>query len=323
MKNSKFRLVFLDAGTVDYGDLSLDLLKKYDFFKAFHGTSPQQMASRLKHAQIAITNKCRFPRKLLSQLENLRGIFVTATGTNNVDLKAAKKLGIAVANVPGYSTQTVAQCTMGFILSLAGNLLRYNQVAHDGTWSRSQFFAYGAFPIREVWDKKLGIIGYGAIGKTVAKIARALGMKVMISRIPGRQYSKKESSGRYAFDQVIRQSDFVTIHVPLSSLTEDLINRRVLSRMKRGAFLINMARGGIVNEKALLQALRRGHLAGAATDVLTQEPPPKRHPLLGAPNLLMTPHVGWASIEARRRLVREVGLNIEAFLKGKKRNRVI
>lgn len=322
MKNPQRRLVFLDAGTVDYGDLPLDLFKKYGAFKVFHATSAEQMPGRLKRAQIAITNKCRFPRELLNRLKNLHGIFVTATGTNNIDLKAAKENGIAVANVPGYSTQSVVQFTIGFILSLAGNLLRYNQVAHDGTWSRSQFFAYGAFPIKEVYGKKLGIIGYGAIGKTVAKIAQALGMQVMVSRIPGRRYSRKEAAGRYSFEQVIRQSDFVTIHAPLSSLTQNLINMRVLGKMKPGAFLINMARGGIVNEKALLKALRSGHLAGAATDVLTQEPPPKNHPLVGAPHLLMTPHVAWASIEARQRLVREVTMNIDSFLKGKKRNRV-
>lgn len=319
----KPRMVFLDGGTVNYGDLSFKPLAKIGKLKTYSATKPAQMKLRLRGADIAITNKCRFSRELLENLPDLKGIFVTATGTNNIDHEAARELKIALANVPGYSTESVTQFTISFILALAGNLISYNRVSHDGTWSRSQFFTYGAFPVREVHGKKLGIVGYGAIGKRVAQVARALGMQVLIGKIPGRTYSYKENRGRVSFDTLIKQSDFVTVHAPLTPLTQDLINDRIIRKMKRSACLLNMARGGIVNEKALRRALESGRLAGAAVDVLTQEPPPKNHVLLGAPNLLMTPHIAWASLEARLRLMDEVVLNLRAFLQGKKRNRIV
>ncbi len=322
MRKIKPRLVFLDAGTVDYGDLSLHSLELLGNLKVHHHSSSHDVAKRLRHADIAIFNKCVLDGKTLRALPRLRCVALTATGTNNVDLAAAKKLGIAVCNVPGYSSQTVAQNALAFILALAGNLVKYNKVAQDGTWSRSPFFTYGAYPIVELEGKKLGIIGYGSIGKKVGEMARAFGMKLLVPRIPGRHYLKSQKN-RISFEQMVREADFITIHTPLTDLTRDLINASVLRKMKRGAFLINMARGGIVNERALRQALRSGRLAGAATDVLTQEPPLKNHILLGAPNLLMMPHVSWASREVRVRLMDEVAKNIRVFLQGRRRNRII
>lgn len=320
MKN---KIVFLDAGSVDYGDISLKAIARLGSFKKFFSTKGSQMKKHLEGADLAVLNKCRCSRELLFQLPKLKGIFITATGTDIVDLQAARERGIAVCNVPGYSTDSVVQFTIGFLLSLAGNMKAYDEAAHDGRWSRSPFFAYGAFPIKEVSGKKIGILGYGAIGSGVAKVASALGMKVLISQIPGRVYSEKEKKKRLPFEKVVRESDFLTIHTPLTSLTRDLINAKVLRKMKKGACLINMGRGGIVDEQALAAALKSGHLAGAATDVLSQEPPPSSHVLLNAPRLLMSPHVAWASFEARTRLVEEVAKNIQAFLKGKKRNRVV
>jgi glycerate dehydrogenase len=179
------------------------------------------------------------------------------------------------------------------------------------------------WPIREIYGKKLGIIGYGAIGKRVSEIAKAFGMKVLISRIPARTYSKKEKMTRLSFNEVVRLSDVITIHAPLTPLTQGLISASVIRKIKKGAFLINMSRGGIVDEKALRSALESGHLGGAAADVLTEEPPPRNHVLLGAPNFLLTPHVAWASQEARARLIHEIALNIKAFQRGKRRNRVV
>lgn len=228
-----------------------------------------------------------------------------------------------MCHVRGYSTDTVAQNTMAMILALAGNILKYNQAAHRGLWSRSPFFVYGAYPIIELRGKKLGVIGYGSIGKKVGQMARALGMELMICRIPGRRYSGKERAKRVTFEKLIREADFITIHTPLTEGTRDLIDRTEIRKMKPSAFLLNMARGGIVNEKALYQALESRRIAGAALDVLTQEPPPRKHILLGAPNLLLMPHVSWASREVRIRLIGEVAQNIQAFLSRKKRNRIV
>ena len=323
MKIRKPRIVFLDAGTVDYGDLSLRPLEVFGKITVYHHSAPKEIASRLRQAEIAVANKCVFSRKILKASKNLRCIAVTATGFNNIDLAAARECGIAVCNVPGYSTDTVAQNTVALMLVLAGNLLKYNEAAHSGLWSRSPFFVYGAYPILELRGKKLGIIGYGSIGKRVGQIAKALGMELMISRIPGRVYPAKDKIKRLFFEKVIREADFVTLHTPLTDLTRDLINDRVLRKMKPSAFLLNCARGGIVNEKALLRALKSKQIAGAALDVLTEEPPPRNHILLGAPNLLLLPHVSWASREVRTRLIGEVAQNIRAFLKGRKRNRIV
>jgi glycerate dehydrogenase len=319
----KPRLLFLDAGTVNYGDLSLEPFEKLGVLKVYHHTPVRQMAARLRQAEIVITNKCRLDRALILGAKNLRCIAVTATGFNNIDLAAARGRGIAVCNVPGYSTQTVAQNTMALMLALAGSLFKYNEAAHSGLWSRSPFFVYGAHPIIELKGKKLGIIGYGSIGRKVGQMAKAFGLKLLVSRIPGRKYSAAEAKKRQPFDKMMRESDFITIHTPLTVLTRDLINGAAIRKMKPSAFLLNMARGGIINEKALFQALRSRRIAGAALDVLTQEPPPKNHILLGAPNLLLMPHVSWASREVRTRLIGEVAENIRIFLKGKKRNRIV
>lgn len=319
----KPEIVFLDAGTVDYGDISFEEIKAQGRFRAYPRTDPRQLLKRVKGVPVVITNKCRFDRRVLSSVRGVASIHLAATGVNNVDLEAAKRAGIAVTNVSGYSTETVVQCTFAFLLALAGNLVAFNEASHDGRWSRSPIFTLGAFPISEVAGKTLGIIGYGAIGKRVAQVARALRMKVLAGRIPGKPYSAVEKARRLELSDLLRRSDFVTIHAPLSPLTRDLIDRDRIRKMKKGAFLINMARGGIVNEAALKEALKSGHLGGAASDVLTAEPPPRHHILLRAPHLLLTPHVAWASLEARQRVVHEIALNIEAFHGGRRRNRVV
>lgn len=322
VKNRTEKIVFLDAATVDYGDLPLQTFRRFGTFKTFSWSSPAETGPRSAGATILMTNKCPLKRVLLARLSKLKLIVLAATGTNNVDLRAAKESGIAVTNVSGYSTENVVQFTFAFLLSLAGNLVKFNEAVHGGRWSKSPIFTLSNFSIREIHGKTLGIVGYGTIGKRVARIAKVFGMKVLIARIPGRNYGK-DSARRTPFGILLKQSDFVTLHAPLSGLTHHLMNQRTLSRMKKGACLINMARGGLVEEKALDQALRSGHLAGAASDVLSAEPPPADHLLLKSPNLLLTPHVAWASLEARKRLVLEMRLNIQAFLQGKKRNRVV
>lgn len=323
MRKPQDRIVFLDAGTVDWNDLSFKELEALGKFRACRLTKLGEVEKRSRAAEIVITNKCRFEARLLGRLKNLRLIAVTATGVNNIDLAAARKHKIAVANVPRYSTETVVQCTFGFLLALAGSLVKFHEAVRSRLWSRSHFFTLPYYPIREIWGKTLGILGYGAIGRRVAQAAKAFGMKVLVGRTPGKKYPSASKVRRVSFRRVIRESDFLTIHAPLTKLTRNLIDETVIRKMKPGAFLINMARGGIVDEIALRRALVSGRLAGAAADVLTAEPPPRNHPLLGAPNMLLTPHVAWASVEARRRVVREVAQNIKAFQKGKRRNRVV
>lgn len=316
-------LVFLDAGTVDYGDISWKELKALGHFTPHFFSAPDEIKVRAAGVPIVLTNKCRIDRELFEELKGLKCLCVAATGVNTIDLDAAREKNVAVCNVKGYSTETVVQFTIGFILMLAANLHKYNDAVHAGEWSQAQFFMLPKFPVMEVRGKTLGIIGYGDIGKRVAAVARALGMKILISKIPGRRYTAAESRGRESFNRVVAASDFLTIHAPLTKLTQNLINAEVLRKMKPGARLINMARGGIVNEADLRKSLDAGHLSGAACDVLSLEPPPPHHVLMGAANLIMTPHVAWASREARMRLVHEMALNIEAFLKGRKRNRIV
>ncbi len=311
-KLKKPSLVFLDSGTLDYGDISLSGLKKLGNFKAYFHTKPSQVVSRAKGAEIIIVNKCTLDAEKINALPGVRCIAVAATGVNNVDLEAAKKRGIAVTNVAGYSTESVAQCTLSFLLALAGRLLEHNQSAHSGKWSCSPFFVLPDYPYRNVSGKILGIIGYGSIGKRVAEMAQVFGMKIMIARIPGRSY---RGAGRFSIDETARKSDFLTIHAPLSPLTRNLISEGILRKMKKTAYIMNMARGGIVDEKALKRALEKGWIAGAALDVLAQEPPPAKHPLLGVKNLILTPHVAWASLESRENLVREIILNLKIFLR--------
>ena len=318
----KDQIVFLDAGTLDYGDISLSAFQQLGQFKAYPLTPSTKVLSRVQDADIVITNKCIFDARMLNALKRTKSIHVAATGVNNVDLQAARRCGVSVTNVSGYSTDTVVQFTFAFILALAGSLVPYHQAVRKGRWSRSPMFTLGDYPNMEVAGKTLGIVGYGTIGKKVAKMARSFGMKVLVSRIPGRRYAKTDKS-RKTFNAVIQSSDFLSLHAPLSPLTQNLINARVIRKMKKGSFIINMARGGIVNERDLAKALRSGHLGGAACDVLSVEPPPANHVLLKAPNFLMTPHIAWGSRESRKRLVDEIILNIRAFQQGKRRNRVV
>lgn len=317
----KSSIVFLDAGTLDFSDLSLQPLENLGSFKSYSWTPPEKTAVRIRRASQVIVNKCVLTRRDLELARNLKVIHVAATGVNNVDLEAARQLGISVTNVAGYSTESVVQLTLAFLLSLAVNLVPYQDALKKGQWSRSRFFMWPGFPVMEICGKKLGIIGYGHIGKRVGEVARSFGLEVLTARIPGRPYSAKNS--RLSLTQVLKQADFVTIHAPLTPLTRSLIGERELRTMKRSAFLINMARGGIVDEKALLKALREKWIAGAALDVLEHEPPKVSEPLLKQPNLIAMPHMGWASLESRRRLLAEVILNIKAFSAGRKRNRVV
>jgi glycerate dehydrogenase len=320
---NRHRIVFLDAMT--YGDISLqDFIDRWEC-TIHQVTGAGEVCRRLRGQTVAVTNKVAIDQAALGSAEaaELRLIAVAATGTDIIDREAARNLGVKVCNVPGYATQSVAQFTFALILETATRAGRYAGLVRSDAWQKSPVFSLIDFPSVELTDKKLGVIGYGNIGQAVAKMARGFGMEVLIAARPGAQ---AVDPGRVALEELLRQADIVTLHCPLTSETRRLINDQTLSMMKPGAFLINTARGALVDETALIRALREGRLAAAALDVISQEPPQAGHPIIEAAkeldNLLVTPHTAWSARESRQRLLREVAENISAFFAGKPKNLV-
>ncbi len=312
------KIVFLDSSTVDFGDIEFSSIGEYGELVCYRVTAKDQVIERCKDAEIIITNKVVIDSEIISQCTGLKMIAEAATGYNNIDIAAAKKRNITVANVPGYSTTTVAQLTMSFILAMSTRLINYNNAAHDGSWSKSEIFTLGTWPFFDLEGKTIGIMGLGAIGREVARLCEAFRMKVVVLK---RDEGKSDGPyPRLALNDLAAESDFISIHMPLSDYSKYIVNREFLSHMKKTAFLINMARGPVVEPSALCHALENGVIAGAAIDVMEQEPPRADDPLLKAPNLIITPHIAWASIESRRRLVVEIAGNIKAFKSGTPRN---
>jgi len=306
------RAVFLDAKTLGEGVSFAELQALTAQWTFFDETRPEETFKRIQGARIVVTNKVVLTREILEKSPELKLICVAATGYNNVDLVAAKEKGICVCNVPGYSTSSVVQLTIAFIFALATSLFSYGQATKEGKWQRSSLFCFLDYPIVELQGKKLGIIGYGNLGKQVAYLMQGLGMQILIAE------GKSKTPGTLPVREILAHSDVITLHVPLTKETHNLIGRKELMQMKRSSFLINTARGGIVNEQELADALKEGLIAGAAVDVLSQEPPSADHPLLqdDIPNLLVTPHIGWGSLESRKRLLHTIQNNIQAFLNG-------
>jgi glycerate dehydrogenase len=272
---------------------------------------------------VVVTNKVVIDRAVLDSNEagHLKLIAVAATGTDIIDKAAAAQCGVAVCNVPGYATQSVAQFTMALILQLASCACSYIGAVKAGAWQKSPVFSLLSYPTMELRGKKLGIVGYGNIGRMVAQMARSFGMEVLVAARPG---APPLPADRPPLDLTLREADFVSLHCPLTPETANLINQQSLSLMKPTAFLINTARGALIDEAALVSALREKRIAAAALDVLTKEPPPADHPLIRAAaeldNLLVTPHAAWSAREARERLLEEVTANIAAFFAGEPRN---
>ena len=309
------RAVFLDYTSLDLGDLDLDPLRRaFGDVQLCADTTPANVIERLQGASVAISNKAVLNAQTLAACPDLKLILVAATGTNNVDLEAARAQGIIVANCQGYGTPSVAQHTLGLLLALATRLVDYNKAVADGQWQQAKQFCLLDFPIVELEGKTLGLFGHGELGSAVAKLAEAFGMRVLIGQIPGRP----ARAGRLALDELLPQVDALTFHCPLTEHTRNFIGARELALLKPGAFVVNTARGGMIDEQALADALRSGHLGGAATDVLSVEPPRDGNPLLAAdiPRLIITPHSAWGSREARQRIVGQLAQNAEAFFKG-------
>jgi len=313
MSNS--RAVFLDLAPLDQGDLDLSPLQSAFAELICHTqTDETQIIERLQGAQVAIVNKLALGDDVFSACPDLKLILVAATGLNNIDLAAARQHGISVCNCQAYGTATVAQHTLTLLLALATRLPDYQSAVARGRWQESGQFCLLDFPIVELAGKTLGILGHGELGSAVARLAEAFGMRVLTGNLPGRPPRPE----RLALDELLPQVDALTLHCPLTEQTRNLIGARELQLMKPSAFIINTARGGLIDEQALADTLRQGHLGGAATDVLTSEPPSHDNPLLAAdvPRLIVTPHSAWGSREARQRIVGQMSENAEAFFAG-------
>ncbi len=317
-----FEAVFLDLGCTSRDDLDLTRLQNAcSVLKTWPQTLPGQRLQHIGNASIVISNKVVLDRPLLRSLATqVKLICIAATGTNNVDLQAAQEFSIPVANIRDYASQSVAEHVIAMIFALRRQLPAWQQALQQGEWHRSLHFCLLDHAMPQVAGSTLTIIGHGALGNAVEKSAQALGMQVLVAEHPG----KPPRAGRVAFDEALQQADIVSLHCPLTDETRNLINAERLRQMKQGAILINTARGGIVDEKALLQALKNGRLAGAGIDVLEQEPPQENSPLLDEPlpNLIVTPHVAWASRNARQTLVDQLANVIESWQAGKLINQV-
>jgi glycerate dehydrogenase len=317
------KAVFLDYATVSSGDLDTAGIRRVVPELELHDVTPEaEVAARIHDAGFVFTNKLRITREHLHGARELKLILLAATGTNNVDLDAARELGIGVCNIRDYCTTSVVQHVLGVTLLLTHHLREYSQLATGGAWAKSPQFTMLDHPIRELTGRHLGVVGYGTLGKAVARAAEAaLGMKVLIANRPGGE----RQPGRLDLHDVLPQADVLTLHCPLTRDTQNMIGARELGLMKQDAILINTARGALVDVTALADALRSRRIAGAAIDVLPQEPPREGSPLFapGIPNLIVTPHTAWAAREARQRALDEMTLNAEDFLRGGRRGRVV
>jgi glycerate dehydrogenase len=291
-------------------------------YEEYPHTAPDQIVPRLRNATVAIINKVKLDEEMLAQLPGLRMIAITATGYDGIDIAACRRHGIAVANIRNYAAHTVPEHVFALVLALRRNLVAYRQEVEQGAWQKSPQFCLFTHPISELRGSTMGIVGEGAIGKGTAAIARAFGMRVLFAYHPS---PTKKDVVLTPFDQVLAESDVLSLHCPLTPATRGMMGRSELRKMKRSALLINTARGGLVDEAELAQALEEGIIAGAGVDVLSVEPPEDGNPLLGLrlPNFILTPHVAWASDQALQVLADQLIDNIEAWAAGKPQNLVM
>ncbi|MCG8433228.1 MAG: 2-hydroxyacid dehydrogenase [Gammaproteobacteria bacterium] len=316
------RGVFLDFDTVSNKDIDADALQASLDELILHGvTPPDQLAGRIADADVVLTNKIRMDAAAINAANQLKLICLAATGFNNVDVEAAKARGVAVANIREYCTDSVAQHVIALILQLTIHTDGYRELLKSGAWRNSPQFTLLNYPVRELRGKVLGIVGYGELGKGVARLAEAFGMQILIAQRPGGEAAQ----GRLPLKDLLPKVDVLSLHCPLNEHTKGLLGASEFQLMKPDAILINTARGAIVDEQALADALRKGRISGAGIDVLSEEPPVNGNPLLDndIPNLIVTPHIAWAAREARQRAVDEMALNIKAFRAGEQRNRIV
>jgi glycerate dehydrogenase len=312
------KIVVLDGYALNPGDLSWDDLKTFGPCEIYDRTPAAEVVSRASNAEIVLTNKTELTRAQLEKLPRLKYIGILATGTNIVDLAAARERNIVVTNVPTYGTNSVAQTTFALLLELTQHVGHHAETVQAGRWTRSPDWSYWDRPLIELDGLTLGIVGFGRIGHAVAELAAAFGMRVLVTSL--RPKSGPSSVEFVLVEELFRRSDVVSLHCPLTPLTQDLVNAERLALMKPTAFLLNTSRGALVDEAALSQALNSDQLAGAGLDVLSQEPPPASNPLLTAKNCLITPHLAWATGAGRARLMKIAIENLRAFLAGTPQN---
>ena len=306
-------IVMLEKASLG-NDLDYSALEKEGNVTFYDYYEPELIIEQLKNADIAIVNKAKITEQVLKQLPNLKLICVSATGYNNIDIPATLKYNVVATNVKNYSTESVAQYVFAHLLAYYNKVIDFQKDIKNGLWQKSKIFTLLTHPIEELAGKTMGIIGYGHIGRRVADLAKAFGMNVLIAKRPGVEYS---DNFRTDFDQVLRQSDVLSIHTPLTPQSKNLIRLEHLKMMKPTAVLINAARGGVVNEQDLYFALKNKIIAFAIVDVLEQEPPKQQHPFMELDNILLTPHIAWTSKQARQRLLNGIIENIRKFKQGK------
>lgn len=302
------KIVNLDAYTIHLNDLNWNELAQLGDLVTYDRVAPEDVIPAIENADAVFTSKVKLTKEVIEACPNLKFIGVTATGYDNIDLDAAKARGIAVCNVPAYSTESVAQHTFALILEITNHVGHYTELVHEHQWENSLDFTFIDRPLTQLSGRSLGIIGYGSIGKRVARIAEAFGMTVHV-------YSKDPDAAV--------QSDILTLHCPATADNRGFINKDFISKMKDGAILINTARGALLNEDDVADALKRGKLAAVAVDVVNGEPPRKGHPFIGLENLYITPHIAWSTREARAVITKTSAVNLKSFLAGGDLNRIV
>lgn len=338
-KGPALRAAFLDFASLGPGDVdAAPLVRVLPDLALFDDTGSREIGARLAGVEIVMVNKVRLDESALAGASGLKLVCLAATGTDNVDVAAARRLGIGVANIRNYCGPSVTQHVFALILALTQRLREYESLLTAGAWERSGAFCLLDYPFHELAGRTLGIVGLGNLGRGVAAVARAFGMEVLAAQRPYRAVTSGQRSGparaataespdgirRVAFAELLERAHVLSLHCPLTEETRGLMDAHAFSHMRRDALLINTARGALIDDAALLEALRSGRIAGAGIDVLDREPPPQAHPLLSArlPNLIVTPHIAWAAQESRQRVITEIAANVAAFLAGERRNRV-
>ncbi len=313
------KAVLLEGDAVNHNDLSWEPLTSLIDTKIYANTTEQDKYEHIGDADILFVNKVKMDEEVFERCPNIRYIGVCATGYNVIDIEAAKRHNVTVTNVPAYSTDSVAQLTWGLILESVCHISKHNESVHNGDWIKSEIFCYWLAPVSELAGKTIGVVGYGNIGRRVCEIAKAFNMKVLVNTAHPEKYSNDKVEF-VDIDTLFENADIVSLHCPQTAETEKIINKANIDKMKDGVVIINVSRGGLINEADLAAALKSGKVSAAGVDVVSVEPMKEDNPLLNAPNMTFTPHMGWASVDARKRLVEIVANNFKAFTEGRMEN---
>lgn len=310
------KIVVLDGYAANPGDLSWDGIAQFGKLTVYERTAPEQLLSRMADAEVVFLNKTPISRAAIAACPKLRMIGVLATGYNVVDVAAAREHGIDVCNIPAYSTASVAQMTFALLLEICHRVGAHSDACHNGQWEHCPDFCFWNYPLTELAGKTMGIVGYGKIGQAVGRIAQAFGMRLLVNAAHVRRELESDTCRYAALDELYAKSDVVSLHCPLFPETAGMVNAAAIAKMKDGVILLNTSRGGLVDEQALSDALRSGKVRAAGVDVVSQEPIVHSNPLLSAPNCFMTPHIAWAPLETRKRLMHIAEENLRAFCAG-------